>query len=171
MIEHELILLGLLRESPKHGYEIKRTIREILSLFAGIAPKSIYYPLMVLEKKGMVVKRARQEGKRPQRFVYTLTRKGERRFEELLAKSFLDFRRPQFSLDISLYFLKYIKPQIARRRLRARTRILEHLSRELEGMAASLQKKRAFSLARMLEHNLRMVRTEIEFLSSLPAGL
>ena len=29
MIEQELILLGLLKESPKHGYEIKKKIKEI----------------------------------------------------------------------------------------------------------------------------------------------
>lgn len=50
MIEQELLLLGLLREGPKHGYEIKLKIKEILFLFAGIDIKSIYYPLKVLEK-------------------------------------------------------------------------------------------------------------------------
>ena len=52
MIEHELLLLGLLKESPKHGYEIKTRIQEILSLFAGLQLKSIYYPLNILEQIG-----------------------------------------------------------------------------------------------------------------------
>jgi len=30
MIGYELLLLGLLKESPKHGYEIKKRIKEIL---------------------------------------------------------------------------------------------------------------------------------------------
>ena len=50
MIEHELLFLGLLKESPKHGYDIKLKIKEILSLFAGVELKSIYYPLRILEK-------------------------------------------------------------------------------------------------------------------------
>jgi DNA-binding PadR family transcriptional regulator len=104
MIEQELILLGLLRERPTHGYEIKKKINEILSLFAGVDLKSIYYPLRVLEQKGLVVKRKNRPGRRPERFVYALTPKGESRFKELLNKSFLDFKRPQFSLDLSLYF-------------------------------------------------------------------
>ena len=44
-MEQELLLLGLLKESPKHGYEIKKKIKEMLSLFAGVDLKSIYYPL------------------------------------------------------------------------------------------------------------------------------
>jgi DNA-binding PadR family transcriptional regulator len=89
MIEQELLLLGLLRESPKHGYEIKLKIKEILSLFAGVELKSVYYPLMVMEKKGLLVKHAGFAGRRPQRWVYKLTPRGQARFEELLEKSFL----------------------------------------------------------------------------------
>lgn len=167
MIEHELILLGLLKESPKHGYEIKRRIKEILSLFAGIDLKSIYYPLQILEKRGLVVKRISKPGRRPQRLVYALTPKGENYFSDLLAKSFLDFKRPQFSLDLSLYFLHYIKPDIAKRRLRARMLILKQLSRGLRQVVNSLKNKKPSSLLYISEHNLQMVETESKFLTNL----
>lgn len=167
MIEQELILLGLLKESPKHGYEIKKKIKEILSLFAGVDLKSIYYPLRVLEKKNMVTKRITRPGRHPQRLVYTLTQKGETRFKELLNRSLLNFKRPQFSLDLSLYFLNYIKPDIVKRRLRARTRVLWRLSRSLRQMISLLKKKGSSSLVYILEHNLQMVETESKFLSRL----
>lgn len=167
MIEHELILLGLLKESPKHGYEIKRKIREILSLFAGVDVKSVYYPLRILEKKGLVLRRINKQGRRPERIVYELTKKGQSRFGELLNKSFLNFKRPQFSLDLSLYFLHYMKPNITRRLLRARMLILKKLSRDLKQMVFNLKKKKAASLIYILEHNLQMVETEYKFLSTL----
>ncbi len=167
MIEHELLLLGLLRESPKHGYDIKIKIKEILSLFAGVNLKSIYYPLRVLEKKGLVVKHISKQGRRPQRLVYELTQKGRMRFEELLTKSLLDFKRPQFSLDLSLYFLHYIKPDIAKRRLRARMLVLKNLSKGLEQMINSLRNKKPPSLVYISEHNLRMVESESQFLTRL----
>lgn len=166
MIEQELILLGLLKESPKHGYEIKVKIKEILNLFAGVDLKSIYYPLAILEKKGLVAKRKSRPGRRPVRLVYYLTPKGENRFRELLAKSFLDFKRPQFSLDMSLYFLNYIQPAIARRRLRARLLILKRVSRGLKNMAASSRKNPA-ALRRILEHNLKLLEAESDFLTHL----
>jgi len=171
MIGHEMILLGLLKESPKHGYEIKKKIREILSLFTGVDFKSVYYPLKIMEKKGLVVKRAAKQGKRPQRFIYELTSSGDARFDELLSKSFLNFKRPNFSLDLSLYFLQYMSPDIARRRLRARMRVLEKISYSLNQLINSLKKDRNVPSVRILEHNLQMVDTESKFLNRLVASL
>ncbi|MFH1199053.1 MAG: PadR family transcriptional regulator [Candidatus Omnitrophota bacterium] len=168
MIENELILLGLLKESPKHGYEIKRRIEEILFLFAGVGQKSIYYPLRILEKRGLVIKRAAKQGKRPQRFVYELTASGHTYFEELLSKSYLDFKRPQFSLDLSLYFLAFTLPAVAKRRLRGRIFILNKIAQGLKPMIAKHQKKESLpSLARILEHNLKMLEAEEGFLKDL----
>jgi len=167
MIQQELVLLGLLKESPKHGYEIKKKIKEILSLFAGVELKSIYYPLRRLEEKKLVTKKIGRFGRRPQRLVYALTLKGEERFRELLTKSLLNFRRPQFSLDLSLYFLNYMKPDFVKRRLRARMLVLGKLSKGLRQMANSIDRKKSSSLAYILEHDLEMVETESRFLFKL----
>jgi len=167
MIVHEMILLGLLKESPKHGYEIKKKIKEFLSLFAGVEPKSIYYPLKILEQKGLVLKRAAKPGNRPERFVYELTPKGEARFSALLEESFLNFKRPLFSLDVSLFFLNYIKPKVAQNRLRTRLRVLDKLTTDLRRTVESLKKKKPSSWVHILEHDLQMVETESKFLTEL----
>lgn len=164
MIEQELLILGLLRESPKHGYEIKK---EIIALFGGIEAPSIYYPLKILEKRGLVMKKAAKQGRRPQRFVYQLTPKGENKFQDLLTSSFLNFKRPQFSLDLSLYFLDYMEPEVAKRRLRARMQLLEKLMKGLRQTVDSLQTKKSSSLAHILQHNLQMVQGESAFLGNL----
>lgn len=167
MIENELLLLGLLKESPVHGYEIKRKIKEIISLFAGVEPKSIYYPLRILEKKGLITKRVSKPGRHPERLIYALSLKGKARFDELLAKSFLNFKRPQFSLDLSLYFLNYVQPDIARRRMRARLLILKKISKGLGQLIKSQGTNKPASLTRILEHNLQMVQAESGFLAHL----
>lgn len=167
MINYELILLGLLKESPKHGYEIKKKIREILYLFAGIDLKSIYYPLRVFEKKGLVVRHTDKQGRRPERFIYVLTKKGQDRFIELLNKSFLNFKRPQFSLDASLYFLNYIEPKVAKRRLSARALILKKLASTIKEMSSSAKNNKFLPLGRILEHNQQMVETETKFILRL----
>jgi DNA-binding PadR family transcriptional regulator len=167
MIEHELILLGLLKESPKHGYEIKKKIKEILFFFAGLDLKSVYYPLAVLEKQGLVIKHSNQQGRRPKRFIYALTPKGRLRFKELLTKSFLEFKRPQFCLDSSLYFLYDLPAQEAKRRLRGRMLILKKITRSLKEQSTSLPAKMALPLNKILEHNLQMIAAESKFLSHL----
>jgi DNA-binding PadR family transcriptional regulator len=167
MIDQELILLGLLRQSPKHGYEIKLKVREILSLFAGVQLKSIYYPLQVLEKKGLLAKCVEKKGKRPARLVYCLTLKGKKRFEMLLNKNLLDFKRPQFTLDLSLYFLGFMQPALARRRLRKRLEILDKISSGIKEMFNSQELKKSLPLLRIMEHNLCLLRAEAAFLRSL----
>jgi DNA-binding PadR family transcriptional regulator len=168
MIEQELLFLGLLKEGPKHGYEIKKKIKQILSLFAGFQIKSIYYPLNILERKGLVVKRVVKQAKRPSRFIYRLTDKGEIQFNNLLLRSFLDFKRPRFTLDISLYFLRYVEPKALKRRIQARIHMLERISRGLTQMVRSLKSKKSPSfLWLILEHNLEMVDTEVRFLGRL----
>ena len=167
MITQELLLLGLLKQGPKHGYDIKIKIKEILSLFAGVDLKSIYYPLRILEERGLVAKRVSKPTNRPERSVYYLTPKGEARFSEVLTKNLLNFKRPQFSLDLSLYFLDYIKPGIAKRRLRARTQVLKQLAESLRQMAASLRNKKTSAFVYIIEHNLQMVETEEKFLYNL----
>lgn len=168
MIEHELLFLGLLKESPKHGYEIKIKIREILTLFAGVELKSIYYPLRILEKKGFLHKSAAKPGRRPQKFVYQLTPKGEARFNTLLADSFLNSKRPQFSLDLSIYFLKYIRSDIGKRRLRGRIFILNKIAAGMKIMLRARNKDKLIPTLRLImEHNLEMLEAEAVFLSRL----
>ncbi len=167
MIDHELILLGLLRQSPKHGYEIKVKVREILSLFAGVQLKSIYYPLKVLEQKGLLSKCTQKKGKRPQRLVYCLTPRGRQRFEMLLNKNLLDFKRPQFTLDLNLYFLGFMKPALARRRLKKRLEILEKILAGLKEMSESKRLKNSLPLLRIMEHNTCLLQAEGAFLKGL----
>jgi len=167
MIEQELILLGLLRQSPKHGYEIKLKVRKILSLFTGIQLKSIYYPLRILEKEGLLTKQTVRKSSRPERSVYCLTAKGKRRFEMLLNKNLLDFKRPQFTLDLSLYFLNFIKPASARRRLLKRLEILKRISKGLKRMLNAKYLRSSLPLRRIMEHNLCLLLAEASFLNNL----
>ncbi|RJP29494.1 MAG: PadR family transcriptional regulator [Candidatus Omnitrophota bacterium] len=172
MIEQELLLLGLLKERPRHGYEIKTKIIELLKYFAGIDIKSIYYPLRVMEKKGLLTKHTDKHGKRPARIIYSLTPKGQRRFDELLDKSFFHFKRPQFSSDVSLYFLNYARPDTAKRKLRARLFILRKISKELSNVLKSQElRKLPGNLSLILRHNLEMLEAESQFLSSLMSAV
>ncbi len=41
-VEQELIILGLLKDKPRHGYEIKKQIKDVISTFAALEVESIY---------------------------------------------------------------------------------------------------------------------------------
>lgn len=166
MIEHELLFLGLLKEGPKHGYEIKRLIEEELFPFIGLKIKSIYYPLKKMEQLGLVDKDVGREGRWPEKFVYSITAKGEKIFDHLINESFLSIERPYFNIDLSLYFLPYVDQKIARRRLKARVIFLNRIKRDLQGLKKNV-KLNAQHLNIILDHDLALVEAEIKSLASL----
>src|SRR3990167_9014113 len=166
MIEHEMLFLGLLMNGPKHGYEIKRIIEEELFPFIGLKIKSIYYPLKKMEQLGLVNKDVGREGKWPEKFVYSITPKGEKIFYHLVTESFISLERPYFSIDMALYFLPYVDKKIAKRRLRARVIFLNRIKRDLEKLKTNMAANTKH-LSIILEHELDLVSAEIKSISRL----
>ena len=166
MIEHELLFLGLLKDGPKHGYEIKRQIEEELFPFVGLKIKSIYYPLKKMEKLGLIKKDIGREGKWPEKYVYSLTAKGEKIFDHLITDSFLSIERPYFNIDLSLYFLQYVDKKIAKRQLRGRVLFLRRIRKEL-GTYKRGMKKTQEHLEVILDHDLDLVEAEINSIARL----
>ena len=166
MIEHELLFLGLLKDGPKHGYEIKRLIEEELFPFVGLKIKSIYYPLKQMEKLGLIKKDVGREGKWPEKFVYSLTAKGNKIFDHLITDSFLSIERPYFNIDLSLYFLQYVDKGIIKRQLRGRVIFLNRIRRDLERLKQTLQSTKKH-LHIILDHDLDLVNAEIKSIARL----
>ena len=166
MIEHELLFLGLLMEGPKHGYEIKRLVDAELFPFVGLKIKSIYYPLKKMEQLGLINKDVGREGKWPEKFVYSITPKGEKIFHQLVTESFLTIERPYFSIDLALYFLPYVDKDIAKKRLRARVIFLKRIQRDLEGLKKTITPSKGHLLV-ILEHEIDLVNAEIKSIARL----
>jgi DNA-binding PadR family transcriptional regulator len=166
MIEHELLFLGLLKNGPKHGYEIKRLIEEELFPFVGLKVNSIYYPFKKMEKLGLVKKDVGREGKWPEKYVYSLTAKGEKIFDHLITESFLSIERPYFNIDLSLYFLEYVDKPIAKRQLRGRILFLRRIRRDLETLKKTMKTPRKH-LEVILDHDLDLVEAEIRSIGRL----
>jgi DNA-binding PadR family transcriptional regulator len=170
MIEHELLFLGLLAEGPKHGYEIKRQIEEDLLPNVGLKIKSIYYPLKKIEEAGLIEKETGRQGNWPEKYVYRITSKGKKKFNELIEASFISIERPFFEMDLSLYFLPLVDRSMAKRRLKVRLALLKKLARELSVLKEkSLQKSKSSHL--ILQHGLDLVEAEIASTNKLVQGL
>lgn len=170
MIEHELLFLGLLMDGPKHGYEIKRLMEEELLPFVGLKIKSIYYPLKKMEQLNWVNKDVGRVGRWPEKYIYSITPKGEKIFNHLITKSFLSVERPYFKIDLSLYFLPYVDKKIAQRRLRARVNLLKRIQRELEMLQQKIEPS-VKHLQIIRQHDLDLVRAEINSIIKLISTL
>ena len=84
----ELAILGLLLESPMHGYELRKRLTGLLGAFRAFSYGSLYPALRRMQADGLIVEDAAPEGTvkvRRARRVYVLTDAGKQRFTELVA--------------------------------------------------------------------------------------
>ena len=101
-----LVILGLLRERPLYGYEIKSIIEDHMGDWTNIAFGSIYFALGKLADEGYIKKAATEkEGGRPSRSVFQITDEGHVEFERLLREVWNTVNRQFFPFDIGLFFM------------------------------------------------------------------
>lgn len=84
----DLILLGLLRMRPMHGYEIQQAIQlSHMDEWANVLSGSIYYSLNKMEQEGFIRTQAEERTGARLRKIYAITDKGEERFRQLVRES------------------------------------------------------------------------------------
>ncbi|MBX6370676.1 MAG: PadR family transcriptional regulator [Acidothermus sp.] len=81
-----LAILGLLHESPMHGYELRKRLNALLGTFRAFSYGSLYPCLKDLLAKGYVAIEGEPRGSRS-RIVYKITAEGKERLNDLLAES------------------------------------------------------------------------------------
>jgi DNA-binding PadR family transcriptional regulator len=83
----ELAILGLLLESPMHGYELRKRLTGLLGAFRAFSYGSLYPALRRMQTDGMIVENVAPAGTpvRRARRVYEMTDAGRSRFSELVA--------------------------------------------------------------------------------------
>jgi DNA-binding PadR family transcriptional regulator len=82
----ELAILGLLLESPMHGYELRKRLTGLLGAFRAFSYGSLYPALRRMQTGGLIAEDAAAGMPvRRARRVYQLTDAGRQRFAELVA--------------------------------------------------------------------------------------
>lgn len=169
-----LVILGLLRERPLYGYEIKQVIQDHMADWTSIAFGSIYFALNKLAEGGFIEKVAEErEGNRPSRSVYRITEAGETEFLRLLREMWDTVERPYYAIDIGLFFAHALPESELRTHLRQRiadlTRALAHIERHQEHSLADPEvPRRAVAVFR---HALLHSRAELEWTREVLAAV
>jgi len=168
----DIVLLGLLCDGPKHGYEMKKLIEEDMGRFMELSSGPIYYALKNLESRSLVTKTVGQHGRRPERYVYQITKKGRQEFRNLLHRNFLTLQRPFDNLDLSLYFLKFLEPVDVLKMIRERLVSLRRVRLWAHQLEKSLrQEARPYYLIAISEHIRLTVGIEIDFIKNFMRSL
>jgi DNA-binding PadR family transcriptional regulator len=172
----EFAVLGLLHESPMHGYELRKKLTMLLGPFrAAISYGSLYPTLRRLEDGGWITEHGpcatdeapRLTGRRG-KVVYELTADGKERFAELLADE-----RPETYDDegFGVHFAFFGRTDAA-----TRLRILEGRRRRVEERREGLRETLARTAERfdaytleLQRHGLESVDREVRWLEELIA--
>ena len=100
------VILGLLRDRPLHGYEIKHIIEDHMGDWTDIKFGSIYFALSRLNDDKMVeLDHEGSEGNRPARRIYRITQKGRDEYLSLLRAMWREDKRTLYPLDVAVFFM------------------------------------------------------------------
>jgi DNA-binding PadR family transcriptional regulator len=168
----DILILAMLRQGPRHGYEIKKDIERALGGMVPMSNKTLYLALKHFEEMGAVIREVvPQEGK-PNRHLYHLTERGV----ELLQVYLRDFGPAQAGADREFFtrvaFFDFL--EVHEREAVLRTRLaylqgclaylgqLQQMGQEdwASGITISLSHAR-----RVLAFHLRRIHDEYEWIA------
>ena len=167
-----LVILGLLRDRPLYGYELKQIIEEHMGDWTSIAFGSIYFALEKLSQEGYIEKVAtEQEGKRPSRSVYQITGEGREEFLRLLRGVWDQVERQYYDIDVALSFQNALPQAEMIQRLQRRIGQLEGVLRHLDShQEETMQEEKVPFIANAIfEHSRVHYRAELDWTRSLLA--
>jgi DNA-binding PadR family transcriptional regulator len=174
----ELAILGLLHETPMHGYELRKRLLALLgAIRAAFSYGSLYPTLKRMRLRGLIAEEAPQESAaetplltgRRARKVYRLTPEGKEHFAQLMADA-----GPE-SADEALFgvhfaFFSRTDPATRLRILEARRRrVEERRERMREALSRTAERLDAYGLE-LQRHGLETAEREVRWLNELIAS-
>lgn len=106
----ELIVLFLLMDSPRSGYQIRALIRDWqIARYLPVSPTTIYRTLVRLAGAGCIRGTARRNGRYPVSTTYAITTKGKRLYRQLIMAE-VSFARTTYSLTTFIGLANYLTP-------------------------------------------------------------
>jgi len=165
-----LVILGLLRERPLYGYELKQIIEEHMGDWTNIAFGSIYFALSKLTEEGFVEQVAtEQEGRRPSRTVYQITAAGRAEFLRLLREVWGEVERHYYTIDIGLAFMETLPVEEVKGYLRGRIVQLEGIVQHIAQHQAEQMSRPEVpaTAAAVFDHGLAHFQAELNWTRDL----
>jgi DNA-binding PadR family transcriptional regulator len=171
-------ILGVLMETPAHGYSIKKYLLENFSEEFGINDGQLYPALGKLEARGWIKKRVVQQRRSPAKHLYRVTPEGEAAFlrwlcgeEETEAPGRFDFFWKHEFLQRCGFF-RYLHPTAIRAQAERKREEVRRCVADLEGLVKRMDERNADPYRRMIvEYGLRYQRMREEWLEDLLAHL
>ncbi|GAA3723001.1 PadR family transcriptional regulator [Streptomyces tremellae] len=171
----EFAVLGLLRESPMHGYELRKRLNTSLGIFRAFSYGTLYPCLKSLVANGWLIEEpgsapedalaASLAGRRA-KIVYRLTAEGKEHFEELLAHAGPDaWEDEHFAARFA--FFGQTEREVRMRVLEGRRSRLEERLEKMRGSLARTRERLDDYTLELQRHGMESVEREVRWLNEL----
>jgi DNA-binding PadR family transcriptional regulator len=129
----KLIVLGLLREKPLHGYQLDQKLKGMAGTLGRIATSTLYTQIKALEKAGAICRHDVAQQDKPDKKLYTLSPDGIRLFETIIRQVWTEATTDDVAT--CLYFLRFLPAAEIHDFLVMRMAILQHILSAQETLA------------------------------------
>ena len=174
----ELAILGLLHESPLHGYELRKRLNAVLGAFRALSYGTLYPCLRDLVARGWIAESTSAEnvpgalgsatgsGSRRARIVYEFTDKGKEHFQSLLAQSGPAAWEDD-TFNVHFAFVARTDADVRLRILEGRRSRLEERLDSFRSAAAQRRERMDLYTTELQRHGLESAEREVRWLSEL----
>ena len=172
-MSYRLVLLGMLTEQPRYGYEIKQTFEEgSFAEYMKISGGGLYYTLHKLVEEGYITEQTvERESNYPDRHIYEITSEGKHYFVALLRETLSDKKSRAFfdPIDAALQFSLLLPREEVIARFQSQVDLSRSKLRQLELLNTVFQKvadKFNPYANLVLEHSIFRMRNDINWLET-----
>ena len=174
----ELAILGLLHESPLHGYELRKRLNAVLGAFRALSYGTLYPCLRELVTRGWIAEDtagttrpaslggAIGSGSRRARIVYELTTEGLAQFQSLLSQSGPSAWEDD-TFNVHFAFFARTEADVRLRILEGRRSRLEERLDSFRSAAAQRRERLDLYTTELQRHGLESAEREVRWLSEL----
>ena len=172
----ELAVLGLLHDSPMHGYELRKRLNAVLGAFRALSFGTLYPCLRDLVARGWIAESTAPDdqpgaaggvvGTRRARIVYKLTAEGKDRLQGLLSQSGPSAWEDD-TFNVHFAFFARTEADVRLRILEGRRSRLEERLDAFRSAAAQRRERLDLYTAELQRHGLDSVEREVRWLSEL----
>jgi DNA-binding PadR family transcriptional regulator len=166
MTNAELVILSLVAERPRHGYQIEQVIEEReMRQWTDLGFSSIYYLLNKLEAGGLIKSALEKTtGRGPARKVYTITKAGWETCQRGILEALSEPPQPESMFLLGMSNLPSVPPDEA---LAALQQYADRLADRKEHLLERIQMGQGafpFQVESMFEFSLTMIQAELAWL-------
>ncbi len=169
----EFAVLGLLHESPMHGYELRKRLNAALGAFRALSYGTLYPCLKSLTQRQLIAQSTAPTGAAVTaaagsraRIVYELTADGKEHFQDLVSRADASAYDDD-TFDVRLAFFARTEAQVRLRILEGRRSTLEHRLNNVRAASTKNRERLDAWTSALQRHGEEQAEREVRWLTEL----